>query len=159
MPKGMSKQCKEKLDMPIVEVTESVIEQLDQYRQTDGAEIGGILIGSIINDRKIRINRISLPCVIQASRCGCTRDAKRANEIIQQEFETSNHTRVYLGEWHTHPEKVPRPSKTDCKSVAEIFKDAQLPYERIIMLIIGQHSEYWSLFDGKRFSVINPIVV
>lgn len=157
MQKGMTRHCKKSLYMPVVEVTESVMEKINQYRQKAGSETGGIIMGSIINERKIRINRISQPCVILTSRCGCTRDAKKANGIIQREFEASNHTRVYLGEWHTHPENMPTPSRTDYQSVRDIFRNALLPYNRIIILIIGLKSEYWSCFNGKRFSKIATI--
>ena len=44
-----------------IEVSESVVLTMKSYRQFSGNELGGILLGSVINNNKIRINKISPP--------------------------------------------------------------------------------------------------
>ncbi|WP_255495455.1 Mov34/MPN/PAD-1 family protein [Dysgonomonas sp. 521] len=101
-----------------MEVTMEAIEALNSMCQMSGNENGGILLGSEINEKYYRINRVSEPCMLidRSSKCGCIRNANKANEIIKREFESSNHTRFYLGEWHTHPEDNPTPSTVDISS-------------------------------------------
>lgn len=83
----------------------------------------GILFSSQISDERIRINSISDSCCDKTSalKCSCHLDAEKANKLIAEEFNKSNQTRVYIGEWHTHPEDYPSPSIQDLKLVENPF--------------------------------------
>ena len=76
----------------------------------DGPEDVGVIFGSIIDEDNIRINKLSETCALQRTKYKCILDASLANQVIKEEFEKSNHTRVFVGEWHTHPEEYPQPS-------------------------------------------------
>lgn len=128
--------------------------------QIHGNENGGILLGSEIKERHYRINRISEPCILinRSSKYECVRDADKANEIIKREFEVSGHKRIYLGEWHTHPESKPIPSFTDISSIREIFDKSKIVIEGVFIAIVGIETIYWGFYNGNYYS-IKPIIV
>lgn len=134
---------------------------LNAKRQFDKNEDCGILFGSQISDERIRINSISDSCCDNASalKCSCHLDAAKANNLIAEEFNKSNQTRVYIGEWHTHPEDYPSPSTQDLKSLKESFNKNQLAIPHfILMAIIGRKSICFKMYDGHDFSSIKPCI-
>ena len=143
------------------EITQEVIEYLSGQAQKSGNEQAGILIGSEIGDHAYRVNKASEPCGIKqkASKIGCVRNAKKANERIATEFEKSNGTRVYLGEWHTHPEEFPTPSYVDTNSIKNIIETGDIPIEGVFMIIVGLKRLYYGFhYNGKLYN-INPEIV
>lgn len=141
------------------EVKQEVLEQLRVYAQHEGNEQCGILTGSKINHNTYRIAKVSPPCVVNNSRCGCVRDANKANAYIKEDYEKSERTRSYMGEWHTHPEPYPHPSWMDFSSIISNFDESILDYPFLIMVIVGTESLYFSVYDGRNFNVIQPIEV
>lgn len=133
------------------EIKQTVIEQLMSYAQYEGNELCGVLTGSEIGDHCFRVSKVSTPCVASNSKCGCVRDANKANEFISQDYEASEHTRAYIGEWHTHPEPHPSPSITDCQAIINNFADSKLVFPFLIMIIVGTDSLYMNIYDGKGF--------
>lgn len=85
--------------MPTIslEVTEEVLEQLHSMATLNKNETCGVLTGSITTYGVCRINKISPILITNAnSKYACIRDAGKANKFINEEFERSNGTRVYL---------------------------------------------------------------
>ena len=119
----------------------------------------GVLTGSQIDEKTFRISKVSPPCVAHNSRCGCERDAVKANAFISLDYEESEHTRVYVGEWHTHPEKNPLPSGTDCNSIISNFVTSQICVSFLLMIIVGTESIYYSIYNGSEFVTIVPQIV
>lgn len=140
-----------------IEIKDEVYQQLRKYAQHEGNELCGVLTGSQIDDKTFRISKVSPPCVACNSRCGCVRDASKANAFIQQDYNESEHTRVYVGEWHTHPEANPTPSLVDINSVISSFNTAERAVPFLIMMIVGTESNYCSVYDGKGFIVMFDI--
>ena len=143
------------------EITQEVIEYLSGQVKKSGNEQAGILIGSEIGDHAYRINKASEPCGIKqkASKIGCVRNAKKANEIIATDFEKSNGTRVYLGEWHTHPEEYPSPSYVDTKSIKTITETGDIPVEGIFLIIVGLEQFYFGFhYNGLLYDITPEIV-
>lgn len=138
-----------------------VVDTLQSMRQISGNENGGILLGSEISEKHYRINRVSEPCMLieRSAKCTCTRDANKANEIIQREFELSNHTRVYFGEWHTHPEDNPTPSTVDISSICDVFYKSTIVIDGVFLAIVGRKSIFWGFHDGTQMFNLEPIVV
>lgn len=96
---------------------------------------------------------------MQHSRCGCKRDALMANKFIEEDYEQSEHTRFYIGEWHTHPEKQPKPSYVDYSSIEENYHTASLVVPFLFMIIVGTQTFHISVYDGNKFVEIEPEVV
>lgn len=142
------------------EITEECLESLNTKKQFGENEDCGIIFGSQITERKIRINAISDSCSIKTSahKCSCNLDTTKANKQIEEEFEKSNHTRFYLGEWHTHPEDNPSPSYQDLNSIRESYnKNKFVLPNLILMVIIGRKDICWKIYDGKEFNNIKII--
>lgn len=143
------------------EITEECLKAMNAKRQYGENEDCGIIFGSQIADRKIRINAISNSCSIKTSahKCSCQLDIIKANQQIEDEFEKSNHTRFYLGEWHTHPEDNPSPSYQDLASLKKSYnKNSIVISNLILMAIIGRKNICWKIYDGKEFSDIKTTI-
>lgn len=142
-----------------LEIKNGVIEQLKEYAQFEGNEQCGVLTGSQIDANTFRISKVSPPCVAKNSRCSCERDAKKANEFIRQDYEQSERTRIYIGEWHTHPEKTPSPSGTDYSSIVGNFASSEINAPFLVMVIVGTESILYSIYNGTVFIEVEPLEV
>ena len=111
-----------------------------------------MLTGSRIGDNSFRISKVSPPCVLSNSKCGCVRDAEMANAFIAKDYEDSEHTRSYIGEWHTHPEQHPRPSYKDYNAIIDNYSASKLAFPFIVMIIVGTESLYTCIYDGTTFT-------
>ena len=144
----------------ILEVNADVIEQLYHISNSTNVEDCGVFTGSLTQTGIYRINRISPSCSLKDSKSPhmCVRDANIANEFIKQDYEASNQTRVYIGEWHTHPEENPTPSALDRTSIIDIFKNSTLPFKFLFFAIVGYKSIYWGCYDGHKIFRLTNIV-
>jgi integrative and conjugative element protein (TIGR02256 family) len=43
----------------------------------------------------------------------------------------------YVGDWHTHPEKVPRPSESDLFSIGNVVRESTFLTPGLILCIVG----------------------
>lgn len=145
-----------------IEVTQECVDAIKGHIQITGNEDCGILMGSIITENLIRVNKISdsLSKKQSSKTCCCELDRAKANAFITTDYERSNHTRVYIGEWHTHPEDFPSPSTVDVSSIKNSFKRNELPFKDcILMVIIGRKEIYWGLYNGSVLKKMTPRVV
>ena len=127
--------------------------------QYEGNELCGVLMGSLVGDNCYRISKISPPCVKRHTRCGCERDAAMANQFIEEDYKQSEHTRFYIGEWHTHPENLPTPSTVDYSSIKDNYHTASLVAPFLFMIVVGTEAFHISVFNGKEFVVVEPEIV
>ena len=141
------------------EIKQDVVDVLQEYAQHEGNELCGVLTGSQIGDNCFRISKASPPCVKKNSRCGCERDANQANAFIASDFEQSEQTRVYIGEWHTHPEPHPTPSAIDCNSIIMNYHTAKRAMPFLIMIIVGLETLYINVFDGEKFVKVDLTII
>ena len=143
------------------EIKESVVSILSSFRQVTGNERGGVLTGSIISDDTYRVSNVSEPCLFlnASDRCSYIRDASKANKFIKEDFEKSEHTRVYSGEWHTHPEDEPTPSSVDLNSIKEIYQKSELVIDGVVLVIVGLKSNYYGFYNGVRIKRITVEIV
>lgn len=136
-------------------ISDSVISILERYKQlkkTD-KEAGGIIIGQIKED-EIYVMKISTPNLFDRSsryRFECDKDA--AQIIIDYEFYNSGGKSIYLGEWHTHPERIPTPSSVDKKMIERQYKKNILNEPFLLLLIQGAEKTYLAMCDGKKLIV------
>lgn len=144
-----------------VEIKEEAYLSLLQYRQYEGFEAGGVFTGSVIGLNQYRISKVSLPCTIidTASTTGFERDAQKANDFIFNDYEASNHTRYYLGEWHTHPENNPTPSFVDINSIEMIYKHSNRVIDGVFLIIVGIKNNYYGFYDGRMFHKVTVDIV
>lgn len=129
--------------------TEEVIHLFEKYKQIGKKqhESGGILLGKIYNNLII-IDQISEPSKEDKSgRFHFFRNVKKAQKITEQAWIESNGERIYLGEWHTHPEDIPTPSSDDKKLVDNMLKHSRLEIDFLFMVIIGRISPYVAVLE------------
>lgn len=141
------------------EIKQEVVDGLKSYAQHEGNELCGVLMGSQVDDNCYRISKISPPCVKYHTRCGCERDAIMANHFIGEDYEQSEQTRFYIGEWHTHPENNPIPSTVDYSSIEENYQTASLVVPFLFMIVVGTETIYISIYNGKKHIELEPKVV
>ncbi|MFH6988489.1 Mov34/MPN/PAD-1 family protein [Flavobacterium collinsii] len=133
-----------------VKISRDVLENLKKFIQDDlhKPESGGVLIGFYIEDNTYSITDVSFPSIYdKSSRYNFTRSIKYAQKVLNVFFKESNGKKIYLGEWHTHPEDYPTPSSLDQKSILEQMRGNVLNSQIIFMMIIGRKGFYISSVD------------
>lgn len=120
-------------------------------------EAGGILLGQFVEDHYY-LMRVSEPSQFdKASRYSFERNREVAQIIADYEFVNSNKKTIYIGEWHTHPEEHPSPSKTDIIMIKDQFKFGKNLPSVIFLIILGQSSLYVGLYNGKKLLKMDEI--
>lgn len=128
------------LDESLVVISTEVANKLLLYRQISDSspESAGVLIGER-RDIHIVITDLSEPSQWDIrSRFMVDRISKHHQTAIDNAFKKSNGEWLYLGEWHTHPEDMPKPSMMDYTSWHKNLK-SELP---MIMIIAGR-THFW----------------
>lgn len=132
------------------------LEILNSFTQNSikAPESGGIIIGKIIQGQ-INIIKLSVPTILdKSSRTNFERNKVSAQIILDYEFYNSNGQLTYLGEWHTHPEPFPVPSRTDLQMLKQQFKSNKIMTEFILFLIKGTKGIYLRIMDEEGFQEI-----
>jgi len=101
-------------------------------------EVGGLLIGEIINYMTIEIINMTSQSKWLKSfflRKWSRKEKKELNDILDQygnNFSSIN----YCGEWHSHPSFSLEPSNRDIKSMWELCFDVKVSANFLILLIV-----------------------
>ena len=119
-------------------------------------EIGGILVG--LYDAKLgclRLTDMSFPnSGDQQSRFRFFRRSDGHQELMDYLWEDSEHTKAYLGEWHTHDQDIPTPSMIDRGTWKRISKRNNYFDECYFMIIGRKDYIIWTVSDEKITEVI-----
>ncbi|MBW8360971.1 MAG: Mov34/MPN/PAD-1 family protein [Kaistella sp.] len=127
-----------------------ILEKFTQHKAM-APEAGGIILGKIINDQ-INILKLSVPTSLdKGSRTNFERNKVSAQIILDYEFYNSNGQLIYLGEWHTHPEPYPSPSKTDLKMLKRQFESNSLNTDFLLLFIKGTDGLYIGIIDSDGY--------
>jgi proteasome lid subunit RPN8/RPN11 len=101
-------------------------------------EIGGILMGEHIAEGVYRIQNVTVQ-----GRAGTfasfVRLAKEVVVPLQHFFRKTRHDYKrfnYLGEWHSHPSFLPRPSMQDSETMWEMLQDAEIGANFAVLLVV-----------------------
>ncbi len=128
------------LDGSLVVISPEVANILISYRQisTSSSESAGVLIGER-RDVHIVLKDLSEPSRWDIrSRFMVDRVSQHHQKVVDDAFKKSNGEWQYLGEWHTHPEDVPKPSMIDYASWHKNL-NSELP---LILIIVGR-THFW----------------
>jgi len=148
-------------------ISNRVSKALEKYRQLEdtAVEQGGMLFGVTRATEKQLFDVHVPPCIElthisepnegdMATRSSFKRRSnshfKRLNSLKEQ----SNGKTVYLGEWHTHPENSPRPSKTDVKSWGKDFKG-----KMAIVCILGIDQDWWGYWSNNKIVKLERVTL
>lgn len=117
--------------------TRPVIDHMCHHRQRRWfrAEAGGQLFAHI-SETQVVIESATGPRRSDwRTRYGyCPNRSAEQAEILEN-FARGMH---YVGDWHTHPEKLPTPSGIDLKSIAECVKKSKHQLTGFVHVIVGQ---------------------
>lgn len=146
----------------LIDFSETARATLVGFRQLDpdAKEAGGMLLGRLIEDCfDIVVDEATVPLPSdKRGRFFFFRGKKEAQQLINEVWIKSRAARIYLGEWHTHPEDDPTPSDEDLRNWRRIVKKAIYEQESLFFLIIGRNKiRVWEinkatneLFELKR---------
>jgi integrative and conjugative element protein (TIGR02256 family) len=142
-----------KIDKYSIILSSEVLNILDKsiQRKQHDAESGGIILGKIIAN-SVLVQKLSIPTELdKRSRMNFERHRLSAQIIINYEYANSYGQVTYLGEWHTHPEDHPSPSRIDIKMIREQFSNNMIHTDFLILLIQGKKSLFAALInkDGE----------
>jgi len=116
-------------------------------------EAGGVLVGRFLaQSNDVVIDLVTEPTKYdKRKRTFFSRSAKIHNEFVQIEWEKSLGTINYVGEWHTHPQKMPKPSTYDLKSWKILLGELGTELEFIFFIIVGTESiGIWKGYLGSK---------
>ncbi|MBZ5678441.1 MAG: Mov34/MPN/PAD-1 family protein [Acidobacteriia bacterium] len=136
------------------EISEAAQARLTTYRQLHARdpESGGLLLGRLIEHSvDVIVDEISIPTLSDRwGRFRFFRRRKPAQRHVDEAWLESSSTRVYLGEWHSHPEDVPTPSEHDLRDWARIVESAKYEQESLFFVIVGRiETRAWELMKGR----------
>lgn len=120
-------------------------------------EAGGQLFGTF-SENAVNVKLATGPRISdQRSRFFFSGDRKKDRKEINARYREGLH---YLGDWHTHPEKKPSPSKTDLFSMSELFAKSKHELRAFVMIIVGTSDFptglHVSMHEEHHWSKIEP---
>lgn len=133
-----------------------LLETLHKYKQLNKSdtEAAGVLIGlwrqSQDNGRPTGpLNAELIDCSEpqpddKRTRTGVIRQAIHHIMKPLLAWKNTKGIQTYMGEWHTHPETIPRPSSEDFRQWSKNLRNRQC-----ILIIIGQEEDWVAWWDGK----------
>ena len=112
------------------------------FRQMEASDLeaGGILLGRLIRDvSDVIVDSISHPGIAdRRERTKFWRGKASTQAIVDRAWADSGGTRVYLGEWHSHPEDDPRRSPLDRDEQGRIVRNARYEQRFLFFAIVGR---------------------
>lgn len=120
---------------------------------TSKHEAGGQLFG-FFEEKNLIVDLVTTPKKEDFR----SRFSFRPNRFVEQKeiHEHFSHGLHYLGDWHTHPQDIPKPSKRDILSIEECTRKSKHELDGFIMVIVGNTPPPEGLFvcfsDGNSIS-------
>ncbi len=128
-------------------IEDAVFATLYLYRQFShtAPESGGIFLG-FRRGEHLHIVEATVPSKLdKRSRFGFYRQAASHQKIALKRWHETGETMDYMGEWHSHPEDIPRPSGTDLRNWLEITVPRRDP---MVFVIIGRRDDWIGVSRG-----------
>ena len=122
-------------------IHESVISELSEYYVENSKEVGGLLLGHLVNSTTYEVTEIEYICARKSTPISYQRDVKEAQRIINERWSESDGEINYLGEWHTHPNISASPSGTDIRSLCKIAEQVRGTLPIVILMILGANKK------------------
>jgi integrative and conjugative element protein (TIGR02256 family) len=136
-------------------ITETVMQDMLKFIQNAHfkLEAGGVVLGKMFeSSNNLSVELVTVPNRSdKRSRLRFFRKQRGHQETIDRKWAESNGTINYLGEWHTHPEKVPIPSTVDMNNWISHTKNAKYHGNKMIFLILGTEAiRAFEIFHGEK---------
>ncbi|MCU8496508.1 Mov34/MPN/PAD-1 family protein [Vibrio vulnificus] len=139
-----------------VVLTEEVAKALcGHFQKRSDRESGGMLFGTFKNGL-VEIQSISEPNFFdRRAKTRFVLHKGKANKTIERFHKKGLH---YLGDWHTHSEESPNPSREDINTIRSTFNESSHQLRFFIIMILSNKSldnSYLSLTNGHREFLFN----
>lgn len=137
----------------------SVVELVRGYRQHQSnlPESGGILLGY---RRGIHLHIVSATTPQpddQRLRYHFFRCDQHHQKVASSQWNISGNTMDYIGEWHTHPEPDPTPSRLD---MSEWKKICNARRKSMVFLIVGWDGVFWlGVGEGQHIAQVVEVSI
>ncbi len=135
-------------------IESDVMQALAEFRQVspNSSESGGLLIG-YFRGVHLHITMLTRPMPgDKRSRFLFERRDLGHIKTLEAAYKNSGGSINLLGEWHTHPEKHPKPSQID-KTGWEKLQKLRMD-QQTIFIIVGTHSIWIGDHTGNRYCAI-----
>jgi integrative and conjugative element protein (TIGR02256 family) len=115
----------------------AVLVQVCKHKQlsSSSAEAGGQLFGSVTDNRVVVCIATGPYCRDERARYHYRSHPPSAQRAIRRQAESGL---IYLGEWHTHAEDVPRPSGADESALRTLRVRSEIRVRSLLLLIVGR---------------------
>jgi integrative and conjugative element protein (TIGR02256 family) len=126
-------------------LTPAVLNHIAKHQQSSGTsrEAGGQLFARF-RDEQIRVEKATGPrATDQRSRYGYVPERRGEQEEIDA---MHSHGLHFVGDWHTHPERIPSPSASDIRSIRHAVAQSKHHLNGFVMLIAGTEAFPHGLF-------------
>jgi len=146
-----------KLD-PVALTRMLLFQQLEPHQ----TEAGGVLLGRhILGCDDIVIDEVTSPMPGDLrTPLSFHRDKAHHQLVIDERWRSSEGTCLYLGEWHTHPELYPMPSRVDLGDWSRRLRTDQFTGKSLFFIIVGNCGVH--AWEGFRLSgeiiLLQPVV-
>jgi integrative and conjugative element protein (TIGR02256 family) len=119
-----------------VRIEPSVLRHVRSHRQSGFAaqEAGGQLFGSVTPELVVVSHAVGPHRADERRQFGFRSNPQRAQAAIER---FARRGILYLGEWHTHAEAVPRYSGADEQAMRQIYSRSLLNTEALLLVILG----------------------
>jgi integrative and conjugative element protein (TIGR02256 family) len=108
-------------------------------------EYGGLLLGRYISENKIvLIEDTVLPNKYKSSSYYFERGSEGLKEVLELRYNASP-SLIYVGEWHTHPDSLAKPSKTDINAMSELANDTNVLINNPVLMILEVRKQEFSM--------------
>lgn len=116
-------------------------------------EAGGVLLGRYIRESlDIVIDEVTVPMIGDRRRKFSFFRSRRSHQkVLDKVWQETGGTSVYLGEWHTHPESYPVPSRTDLKDWKRKLREDVFDGDALYFIILGIKS--LRIWEGRKSSL------
>lgn len=135
-------------NLGVVVFTSTSLRSMFAYRQNSflKREAGGQLFGTF-EQNIIRITEATQPRKQdKRTRFGfLPHRPSEQKEISKRYSESGSH---FMGDWHTHPQKIPQPSQTDRDSVIRMLELSNHDVQGILLVVIGTQDAPQGLYVG-----------
>jgi integrative and conjugative element protein (TIGR02256 family) len=113
-------------------------------------EGGGVLLGRlIVGTEDVVVDEITEPGTEDIrGRYGFKRSPDAAQARVIAAWCESTGTKIYLGDWHSHPEDHPSPSGVDRRDWNRVLKRAVYEQDFLLFAIVGRESI--GIWEGRR---------
>lgn len=147
----LENNCSNQQEELITIIPEYLFEEFNKWRQykPDQMEACGIIYGERRANHFLVTGFTSPMLTDKRSRFSCTRNTHGHQQQLDCMHKQTNGIIQYLGEWHSHPQKIASPSSTDLrewkKTYNYLIKEQQM--DKILFLVLGIETDWIGVYQ------------